>query len=576
MLSTLFVGALFVLCGILGFLQYRWIGEVSLAECQRLRTELQASLDRLSLDFNTELTTACRALVPAASGPNGKIAEQQILARYTEWTKTARHGRFFSQVAVATSNNDALRLRMLDADTGVFRTVEWPASWNAIRAELEARVSPEPLQDRRPPGPPPEDAGFLLSLPLFGPPPPDAPPAPFVRGRAEWLILQLNPEYVRDVLLPELLQRHLGVEGSAEYQVEVRAKTQARTLVFRSDASRAQPTSSTADASVSLFDPRYDRILRPRMPSGMREDRPRPPEMPRRPDAGRWEMLVRHHAGSLDAVVARTRTRNLAVTGAVLLLMMASLAALLRFTSRAQRLAELQMDFVAGVSHELRTPLTVIHTAAYNLRGKVAANPSQVERYGDLIQRESRRLKELVEQVLRFAGANAGHVIEKTELLSVKAVIDESVESSRGFIESFGCIVEQTIEPGLPPILGDPMALKHAIENLLSNAVKYGAKGSNWIGISASATRDKEQELVEIRVVDRGPGIPADEEAHIFDPFFRGRQARQDQIHGSGLGLNIVKKIIEAHGGNIQVNSKPMKGSELIVRIPAAPAGAQT
>jgi signal transduction histidine kinase len=93
-------------------------------------------------------------------------------------------------------------------------------------------------------------------------------------------------------------------------------------------------------------------------------------------------MFVRHRAGSLETVVARLRWRNLAVTAGVLLLMMASVGALITYTRRAQKLANLQMDFVAGISHELRTPLKVIHTAAYNLRGKLAANPAQVERYG--------------------------------------------------------------------------------------------------------------------------------------------------------------------------------------------------
>ena len=76
---------------------------------------------------------------------------------------------------------------------------------------------------------------------------------------------------------------------------------------------------------------------------------------------------------------------------------------------------------------------------------------------------------------------------------------------------------------------------------------------------------------MEIRVADRGPGIPLDEQAHIFDPFFRGRRAVQDQVHGTGLGLNLVKKIVEAHGGTIHVHSEPMKGAEFVVRIPAAP-----
>ena len=78
--------------------------------------------------------------------------------------------------------------------------------------------------------------------------------------------------------------------------------------------------------------------------------------------------------------------------------------------------------------------------------------------------------------------------------------------------------------------------------------------------------------MVEVRVQDRGPGVPHDEQQHIFDPFFRGRRARQDQVHGTGLGLNLVKKIVEAHGGSIQVRSEPMKGTEFILRLPAAPA----
>ena len=117
------------------------------------------------------------------------------------------------------------------------------------------------------------------------------------------------------------------------------------------------------------------------------------------------------------------------------------------------------------------------------------------------------------------------------------------------------------------------MALKQALQNLLHNAAKYGAGESHWIGVSASRTGGDAIPAVEIRVADRGPGIPADEQAHIFEPFFRGRRAVQDQIHGTGLGLNLAKKIVEAHGGSIQVKSAAMKGAEFIVRLPAARRG---
>ena len=151
------------------------------------------------------------------------------------------------------------------------------------------------------------------------------------------------------------------------------------------------------------------------------------------------------------------------------------------------------MGFVAGVSHELRTPLTVIHTAAYNLRGRLAQNPAQVERYGTLIQQESGRLKELVEQVLGFAGAQAGRVVKEPEPLCVETLIEQTVESGKAALQAGGCVVEKQIDPDLPLILGDPLALKQALQNLLSNAAKYGTEGSNWIGICAATTGDKDQ-----------------------------------------------------------------------------------
>jgi signal transduction histidine kinase len=529
-LSWLFVGTLLVLCGVLGVLQYRWIGEVSLAARDRLRGSLQTSLDRLSRDFNSEIATACRALLPANS------SEAEFAARYEQWRKTARHGQIFRAIAIAEP-----QLRRLNLETGAFETTGWPAEWNAIR---ERR--------RGPPGPPPEDDGPAFELPLFGMPPRGVP--------STSLIFELNLQYVREVMLPELTERHLG----SDYQVEVVTRASPPSMIYQSDPDSPQPTAASADASIGLFEVQFDQIFRPEGPPGGGRGGRGAGRGPGS-DSGRWQMFVRHRSGSLEAVVARARWRNLAVTAGVLLLMVASVAALVRFTRRAQKLAELQMDFVAGVSHELRTPLAVIHTAAYNLRGAVAQNPSQVERYGVLIQRESGRLKELVEQVLQFAGAKAGWVIQEPEPLPVEAVIEAAIIESQ-------CVVEKKIDPGLPPILGDPVALQHALQNLIGNAAKYGTEGDNWIGVFASQTRDKEQAMVEIRVADRGPGIPEDEQKHIFEPFFRGRRAVEDQIHGAGLGLNLAKKIVEAHGGSIRVKSEPTKGTEFIVRIPAAPA----
>ena len=290
------------------------------------------------------------------------------------------------------------------------------------------------------------------------------------------------------------------------------------------------------------------------------------------PDGGptRWRLLAWHRAGSLDILVASTRRRNLAISAAILLLILGTVTVLLRFSRRAQRLAELQMNFVAGVSHELRTPLTVIRTAAFNLRGKLASRPDQVEKYGELIQAESEKLALLVDQVLRFAGIEAGHTIREREPVAVETLVEEALRSSRAALGIPGLVVEKQIDPRLPLVLADELAMRHALQNLLDNALKYGTDGGNWIGIFAAAVADGSSPAVEIRVADHGPGIPPEEQAHVFDPFFRGRRALEDQVHGTGLGLNLVKRIVEAHGGTIRVKSEPKKGTEFTVRIPAA------
>jgi signal transduction histidine kinase len=177
----------------------------------------------------------------------------------------------------------------------------------------------------------------------------------------------------------------------------------------------------------------------------------------------------------------------------------------------------------------------------------------------------------LVEQVLRFASVRAGRVIAEKTPVNIEQLIEDLLRSRKHVLEAAKFTVEKELQPNLPPVMADEMALRHAMQNLLDNAVKYGVNGSNWIGLSASMLSINGETAIDIRVSDRGPGIPVEEQSQIFDAFFRGRRALEDQIHGTGLGLNLVKKIIEAHGGSVRVHSEPMKGAEFIVTIPAAP-----
>ena len=117
----------------------------------------------------------------------------------------------------------------------------------------------------------------------------------------------------------------------------------------------------------------------------------------------KWDLLVKHQAGSLEAAVTATRNRNLAISLGVFTLLAGAIAMIMVSTRRAQRLAAQQMEFVAGVSHELRTPLAVIRTAAENLADDVVHDAEKTRQYGALINREGRRLSNMVERVLLFA-----------------------------------------------------------------------------------------------------------------------------------------------------------------------------
>jgi len=572
-LSSMFIGAMVVLCGILGLLQYRWIGEVSVAARERLRGALEAALDRISHDFDSEIAAACQAIAPDNPSRDELQLEADIAARFARWKRSGRQSAMFSRIAIVSPDKPWI-LRSLDFEKGVFETAEWPSEWLMYQRRFGFRNQPDPARGG-PPGPPFENDSMSVEFPLFPMPGREITPGPPGRpenGRPEsdrMMLLRLNETYTRDVSIPEILQRQLGATLS-DYQIAVLTRSASPAVIYQSSPMDALGMSREATASTTLLGSPVGQIFRRGSPPGGR-GRGRGGPGRGQNDMGRWTMYVSYRAGSLETVVAQLRWRNLAAAAGVLLLLILSAAALVRFTRRAQKLAELQMGFVAGVSHELRTPLAVLHSAGYNLTGNMAGNPEQVRRYGRLIQEESGRLTQLVERVLQFAGAEAGRLVQGAEPLSVDTLIDSALTASKGLIPE-SCKVELKVDAGLPLIMADALSLKQALANLISNAVKYGIGKEGWIGVRASRAAGAGN-AVEIRVTDRGPGIPADEQKRVFDAFFRGRRAIQDQIHGAGLGLNLAKRIVEAHGGVMTVRSEPGAGAEFIVRIPAAPDG---
>lgn len=220
------------------------------------------------------------------------------------------------------------------------------------------------------------------------------------------------------------------------------------------------------------------------------------------------------------------------------------------------------------MSHELRTPLAVICSAGENLADGLVHDSQQVRRYGALIESEGRRLADMVDRVLDFAGSLSGRPAYERDECEVASLVSEAIEGCRPLLEESHSEIETRIEPRLPLVTGDRAALRSALQNLIGNAVKYRG-GRGWIGIEARAVSRKRGPEVEIEVSDHGLGIHPADLPRIFEPFYRGRAALAGQIRGTGVGLSVVRRTVEAHGGEIQVSSMEGKGSTFIVRLPA-------
>lgn len=286
-----------------------------------------------------------------------------------------------------------------------------------------------------------------------------------------------------------------------------------------------------------------------------------------------WRLVVTHREGSLEAAVERVRWRNLAVSAGVLALLAATLTVLAASAQQARRLARQQIEFVAGITHELNTPLAAVRSAGQNLADGVVSDPRQVKRYGALIEREGRRLSGMVSKVLEYAGIQSGNKTYRPETLAIGDVVDEALADCRWVLEEKGIEVQRDIAPDLPMVVADRAALRMAVQNLLDNAVKY-AGAARWIGVRGHAHGvDPNGREVCLIVEDRGPGIQAEDRPHLFEPFYRGRDVAGGTIHGSGLGLSLVRHAVEAQHGSLNVVTGP-GGSAFTIRLPAAPAPA--
>jgi len=234
-----------------------------------------------------------------------------------------------------------------------------------------------------------------------------------------------------------------------------------------------------------------------------------------------------------------------------------------------RRLESLRREFVANASHELRTPIAAVRSATETLRSGALEDPVAAHRFLDIIERNSVRLQNLVEDMLELSKLESNEFKLKREAVDLQRVVPIVLALFRERAEKKGVRLGSELALELPPIEGDARALEHVLSNLVDNAVKYCPKDARIL-VSASADDGR----VRLVVSDTGPGIAPEHLQRVFERFYRVDAGRSRELGGTGLGLSIVKHMVEAMRGKVSVESTVGRGSTFVVSLPPSQAPA--
>ena len=590
-LLTLFLG-----------LQYRWISEVSEADRDRMQKRVEVDANRLAEDFNREMHAAYfNFQTPADTWRRSDWSE--FNERYDFWKERTTHPDLIRDIYYFWKEPDSKPLKY-DPARRLFEPSDSNETLDSLRAKFTDENQFRPVYAD----------SLAMVLPVFDD---DKKRDEIIvrRSRAEgpsvvklpekvgWVVVLLDGTVIKERILPELSSKFFP---DGDYRIAV--VDEAGQPIF------ADAGLTTPDATVPLFNMSPDNLmffaghLPVRRKSGDREDivinqrveshtftrsettktgefktddggtftlqlkEPGPKGIPRVStmtgsatggSAEPWTLQVQHSSGSIDTFMDREESKSFMIGLGIYLLLVGSITAIVLSSMKSKMFAQRQIDFVSSVSHEFRTPLAVIFSAGENLADGVAKEDGQVARYGELIKGEGKKLSAMVEQILEFAGANSARRKYNFVPMDVRELVADALEECRPLIDAGGFTVEKRVAENLPQIAVDRSALSSAIQNLIANSVKY-SNGSKWIRVSATNGGG----VVRISVEDRGIGIQGDELKRIFEPFYRAKDVVDSQISGNGLGLNLVQKIVEAHGGSVRAESKPGKGSTFTIELP--------
>jgi signal transduction histidine kinase len=619
--TELAVAAMALLLGVLAVLQYRWVGQLSADERERLRSHADNQAENLTEEFNRELTRAFFWLQVGPELRRDAPLDDEV-DRYARWYSAAPRPELVKTIyrlSEPTTETGPWVVERFVRDGARLEVVAWPAELDPLKPQLQQALDAHRHGTQPARLVPTVAAVPALVIPRIGQVQ-ERGDTRLVAGAVNgYTVAVLDRAYLEKDLLPQLVERHFRLSQDPSVYVGIYGPG----MAFSAPGGQVPEALRTAPdvTDDDLFEIRFFEFRRfvtdrrldaPAVvgttgpAAGARPPAPTPAPVPvgntvivargdqrgnvfrgrggpgggpggpggpgGRDAVPHWNVHVLHRAGSLDIAVSHARLRNLLVSFGVLLLLGASMGLVLMTTGRARRLAAQQMEFVAGVSHELRTPLAVIRSAAENLADGVVADPKQVKRYGDVIAGEGRRLTQMVEQIMEFAGFESGRATLDVRPADLGGIIEEALRGADPLVREHHATIERRVTNELPAVLVDPSAVSRSLQNLIVNALKYGGAPPAVV-IEARRAEGGRRE-VSVTISDNGAGIAARDLPHIFEPFYRGGDATARQIHGSGLGLSLVKRIMDELGGRITVRTDAGKGSAFTLHLPLAPEGA--
>jgi two-component system sensor histidine kinase VicK len=233
-----------------------------------------------------------------------------------------------------------------------------------------------------------------------------------------------------------------------------------------------------------------------------------------------------------------------------------SFACSIRDISALKEVERMKDAFVSNVSHELRTPVTSIKIFLDLL---TTASPEETDKYLATLNRETDRLHHIIEDVLRLSRLDQGRLQPNITIVDLNELTARYVADRTPLAESHGLTIELLQQSDIPSTQADEGLLGQVLSILLTNAINYTPNGGK-IGVCTQTSRLGTKQAIRFSVSDTGPGIPPEEQAYLFQRFFRGTAGRGSGRPGTGLGLAIAKEIVELHGGQIELESEGVSG----------------